>query len=204
MIQNIISIFTICLSFTSSNRLLQQHVSIPQAQPHVELPNTNSYLVNIQPFPQGMEEHYCYRAGQCANVVTHIYNVQDSFRFQCEVAGSCSDSNITIFLNQQTSDIEMFDGIFCKEGRKGLMKGACEGVIFTLDNQQFGGHSIEIEKIECSGLGSCNNMQIIIGLNTKINELYCDPGQCDGCVVKIRPTDAGVPCMSLGSNPYPY
>eukprot|EP01083_Nonionella_stella_P035269 96302_1 len=178
----------------------------PINNPYGIKPNNNPYAPVTTPFPQGMSDLLCETVGSCANKQLTIFNPVNAFRLVCEVAGSCSGATLTVSLNMMSSGVEFFEGIYCKEGRRGAnIAGACEGSRFILDNTQLGGHSIEIEKLECSGDGSCNNMEIIIGPNAKILGIFCDYNQCDGCVLKVNPWDRGTPCLTPGlvGDPFP-
>merc|ERR1712154_409194 len=65
------------------------------------------------------------------------------------------------------------------------------------DNNQFGGHTLEVLSIECNGVGACNNMDVLLGHNTILHEFICNPGECDFCKVRTDPADPGMSCYVM-------
>lgn len=57
---------------------------------------------------------------------------------------------------------------------------------------------MEIEKIECGGMGACNNMEIVLSGQVKVFELICGPGECEQCVIRTdKPGDRGLSCIVM-------
>jgi hypothetical protein len=169
-------------------------------------PINNPYgYQNVETLIPGLNDLFCPTANSCSNRQMVLFDPADSFRWTCEVSGTCAGASLTLSLNHMSPNVEAFEGIFCKAGRDGVTPGSCEGIIFKVDNQQLGGASIEIEKIECSGEHSCENAQFILGPNVKVLNVLCDYGQCDGCKLKVLPTDIGTDCTTAGimGDPFP-
>merc|ERR1712013_421528 len=80
------------------------------------------------------------------------------------------------------------------------------GATFNLVNGQFGGKQLEVEKIECGGMGACNNMQIVLSGQVTVMEMICNPGECEKCVIRTDdPRDPTLSCivMALQMLKYP-
>ena len=102
---------------------------------------------------------------------------------------SCAKSNFEILINgdsHKLKPVTKFDGF--KIGGT----NAATGATFTINNQQSGW--ITIESIECSGTFSCVDATFITGTNVLIEDFSCASNACNGCILKQKSTDVGVPC----------
>jgi len=137
--------------------------------------------------------------GPCAGSYMTIPNPLDGFSLECSAQNACKGSEISIKLDAETTNIAWFSGLKCSS------PGACYGTTVRFDNNQFGGHSLEVERIECNGTGACNNMQVILGHNTQLMEFVCNAGECDFCTVRKDPADPGMSCyvMAMQALKYP-
>jgi len=137
--------------------------------------------------------------GACNNAYVLVPNPLDGFSFECSSVNACKGSEVQIKLDAETTNIAWFSGIKCSAN------AACYGTKVRFDNNQFGGHSLEVERIECNGVGACNNMEVILGHNTQLMEFVCNAGECDFCTVKTDPRDPGMSCyvMAMQSLKYP-
>jgi len=137
--------------------------------------------------------------GPCAGSYLTIPNPLDGFSLECSAQNACKGSEINIKLDAETTNIAWFSGLKCSS------PAACYGTTVRFDNNQFGGHSLEVERIECNGAGACNNMEVILGHNTQLMEFVCNAGECDFCTVKLDPRDPGMSCyvMAMQALKYP-
>ena len=69
---------------------------------------------------------------------------------------------------------------------------SARGATFTFDNQQ--NAILDIDKIDCSGEGSCSGARFITGPNVQIGEISCSSNSCTNCLVQYDVTDVGHPC----------
>jgi len=135
----------------------------------------------------------------CGAAAFTVPNPREGFNFECAATNACKGSKIDLVLDHQTQDIAMLGGIKCSGA------AACRGTTFTFVNTQFGGHSLEIEKIECGGMGACNNMEIVLSGEVKLMEMICNPGECEMCVVKTdQPGDRGLACVVMSQHMMQY
>jgi len=137
--------------------------------------------------------------GPCAGSYVVVPNPLDGFSFECSAQSACKGADISMKLDAETTNIAWFHGLKCTSDQ------ACYGATVRFDNNQFGGHSLEVERIECNGVGACNNMEVILGHNTQLMEFVCNAGECDFCTVKLDPADPGMSCyvMSMQALKYP-
>jgi len=128
-----------------------------------------------------------------------VPNPLDGFSFECSAVNACKGSEIHMKLDAESTNIAYFNGMKCSSD------GACYGATVRFDNNQFGGHSLEVMSIECNGVGACNNMDILLGHNTQLMEFICNPGECDFCKVRTDPADPGMSCyvMAMQGLKYP-
>jgi len=136
--------------------------------------------------------------GPCAGSYVTVPNPLDGFSFECSAQNACKGAEISIKLDAETTNIAWFSGLKCSSNF------ACYGTTVRFDNNQFGGHSLEVDSIECNGQGACNNMEVILGHNTQLMEFICNAGECDFCTVKLDPADPGVSCYVMAMQHLKY
>eukprot|EP00488_Nonionellina_sp_1-RS-2012_P000743 TRINITY_DN12004_c0_g1_i1.p1 TRINITY_DN12004_c0_g1~~TRINITY_DN12004_c0_g1_i1.p1 ORF type:complete len:131 (-),score=24.08 TRINITY_DN12004_c0_g1_i1:249-641(-) len=105
----------------------------------------------------------------------------------CGNSDSCRNAQFTIDVDNNAQQL-----ITYWEGFKfpGAYGGA--GATFIINNNQ--GIVINIERIECSNIASCEDTTFIIGHDVSIGEIVCSNGSCVGCSVKIDALSPGIPC----------
>jgi len=149
----------------------------------------------------GASIHKC-EAGQpmpgmpppCSMVEMTITNPMDGFSFECSVPGACAGSTFNMNLDLMTSNVASFSGIKCGN------TGSCDGATFIFNNGQAGGHSLEINTIECNGAGSCSNMEVVLGYDTWVMEMVCNPDECANCKIRtMDPLDPPIACNVMAS-----
>jgi len=137
---------------------------------------------------EGLLQLKCPDPHSCAGSVKTLVNPTQSFALHCGNTGACENSQFTLEFNILGSEVTSIEGfVFSSEN-------AGRYATVTVQNHQYNGKTIDIEKIECKSKNSCAGTTFILGHDVSIWEMQCGPNSCGGCKVKINPMDEGVPC----------
>jgi len=137
---------------------------------------------------EGLLQLKCPDPHSCAGSVKTLVNPTQSFQLHCGNTGACENAQFTLEFNILGSEVTSIEGFVFSSENSGRM------ATVTVQNHQYNGKTIDIEKIECKAKNSCAGMTFVLGHDVSIWEMQCGPNSCGGCRVKINPTDEGVPC----------
>jgi len=151
-----------------------------------ELGSSGMTATGLDKCYQNLREYGCSKPQSCMGLSKTIVNPANGFEFKCGDVSSCEAAQFHFEFNKDAQDVNYLSG-FVLGGRY-----AARGATFTFDNQQ--NMVLDIDKIDCSGEGSCSGTKFITGPNVQIGEISCSSNSCTNCMVQISANDAGIPC----------
>lgn len=151
-----------------------------------ELGTSGLTATGLEKCYQNLREYQCSKPSACMGMSKTIVNPANGFEFKCGDTSSCEAAHFHFELNAEAQNVNQLSG-FVLGGRH-----AARGATFTFDNQQR--EILDIDKIDCSGEGSCSGTRFITGPNVQIGEISCSSNSCVNCLVQFDATDAGIPC----------
>mmetsp|Transcript_1709 Transcript_1709/g.2782 ORF Transcript_1709/g.2782 Transcript_1709/m.2782 type:complete len:667 (+) Transcript_1709:111-2111(+) len=154
------------------------------------------YTTGLEKCFENLERVLCPDAESCMAVTKTIANPLNYFYLECGGDYSCSDATFNI---QLTSVVDREDVTYFEALKFGGMRSG-QRVTVVFDNQQVseigGVVKVVLDRIECSGLESCQDATFITNDNVMINRIVCPSADaCSGCLVKRDAADIGMPCL---------
>jgi len=134
---------------------------------------------------ENLREYQCSKPSSCLGSTKTILNPATSFEFKCGDVSSCESANFH-FEFDGASTVSQISG-FVFGGRH-----SARDATFSFENRQ--GTMLDVDKIDCSGEGSCSGTTFVTGHNVQIGEIVCSSTSCPGCTVKLDANDVGYPC----------
>jgi len=154
--------------------------------PTTAMPTQPVSPLTVEPL-YGVGSFVCDGFGLCAGGRQQIVNPVDGFYLFC-TEYSCTNMLLTIDLQQTAgAPIRSLHG-FLFQG-----DSAAAGATVTVNNEQ-SGTVTSLGTITCSGHNACAGTQIIMGYQTTITAVHCEPGACTDCVVRTAPGAQPWPC----------
>ena len=158
---------------------------------------------------QNLERLLCPDIRSCMNMQKTIINPMDYFYLECSNELSCAMADLTIDLEQDTTDPNFMFSTpvrFISTLKFGGVNSG-RGATIHIHNHQYVDPQmpgmpviVTVGYLECSAISSCQGLTIYTGENVDIAHVICNSFEsCMGCMIKKDEFDAGRPC-----NPAPF
>merc|ERR1712176_658816 len=142
--------------------------------------STAGPAVTTAPVAQATE-FKCTQQEECMGQTQVIINPANGFYTECGDVSSCQNTNFIINLEVTAPEPITAIGTFKFSGENGFKLG-----FLSINNMQTNG--VDVDLIECSNTGSCEDATFTTTGTVNINSFKCAAGACYGCTID------GVPC----------